>query len=194
MAGILALVPLVLSCASSASVRGMLVPRGSMDKRIDEAVVYLETADSALVGRFAAWDDRVRLTFAGGKLQPAVLVATVGSSLEIWNDDGVFHQPFTRSQAAPLDGSSVRPTTGTVVRLRSKGVVQIFCQLHDGESAEVLVLDNSLWTRPDTTGAFRFTHLPRGRYVVHAWHPRFGQQKLPIDVEKSGPMSVELRY
>jgi hypothetical protein len=58
----------------------------------------------------------------------------------------------------------------------------------------VLVLESGAWTRPDTAGAFRLPPIPRGRYVIHAWHPRFGQHAVPLDIERSGPMSVELRY
>jgi hypothetical protein len=191
---VLVLAPLLASCAGSASVSGLLIPRGAADPRLDQAIVYVLPQDPAREQLLPEWNDRVSVSFAGGALQPSVSVATVGSWLEIWNADSVFHQPFSRSPAAHFDGRSVRPGTGTALGLREKGMVQIYCQLHEGESAEVLVLESGAWTRPDTTGAFHLPPLPRGKYVIHAWHPRLGEQTVPLDIERSGPLSVELHY
>ncbi|TMQ60330.1 MAG: hypothetical protein E6K72_00665 [Candidatus Eisenbacteria bacterium] len=191
---VLFLVPLLTSCAGLASVSGKLVPRGAADPSLSQAVVYVLPQDPGLGERLPDWSDRASLTFTRGSLKPAVSVATVGSWLEIWNADTVFHQPFSRSPAARFNGISVRPRTGTAIRLAEKGMVRIFCQLHGGESAELLVLENGAWTRPDTTGAFRLPPLPRGKYVIHAWHPRLGEQTVPIDIEHTGPLSVELHY
>ena len=192
---ILVLVPLLASCAGPASVSGVLIPRGPAPAgRLDQAVVYVLPADPASNRTLTDWTDRASLSFGAGALRPAVSVAMVGSWLEIWNADSVYHQPFSRSPAEPFEARTVRPGTGTAMRLRTPGLVQIFCQLHEGESAEVLVLENAAWTRPDTTGAFHLPPLPRGHYVIHAWHPRLGDQTAPLDVAHSGPMSVELHY
>ena len=186
---------LATSCAGPASLNGMLVSRRfAADERLDHAVVYVESESRTLDRHFPARADRVALKFAGGRIEPVVSVATTGSWLELWNADSVFHQPFSRSLAATFEGRSVRPGAGTVVRLRAKGLVQVFCQLHDGESAELLVLDNGAWARPDITGAFSLPALPRGHYVLHAWHPRLGEQAMPLEIGRSGPVSVELRY
>ena len=189
---VLALVPLLTSCAGSASVNGMLVPRGPA--RLDQAVVYVQPEDPAAGRQLAEWADRPSITFAHGSVTPAICVATVGSWLEIWNSDSVYHQPFSRSPALPLEARTVKPGTGFAMRLKTQGTVEVFCQLHEGESAELLVLENAAWTRPDSAGAFRFPTLPKGRYVLHVWHPRLGEQSTTIDIEKPGPMSVELRY
>jgi hypothetical protein len=173
----------------------MLVPRVvSPEQRLDQAVVYVLPEDRSLDRRFPERGDRVTLTFKHGGLEPRIAVAKVGTWLEIWNADSVFHQPFSRSLAAPFEGRNVKPRSGTVIQLRATGLIQVYCQLHDGESADLLVLDNTAWTRPDVTGAFMLPPLPRGRYVVHAWHPQLGEQSVPIDVEHPGPMLVELHY
>jgi hypothetical protein len=192
---LLAVVPLLASCAGMASVNGMLVPRGpGTGQRLDQAVIYLEAKGPVSDRYFPVRDDRVLLTFARDSLAPVATVAKAGAWLEIWNADSVFHQPFSRSPAAPFEGRSVRPNTGTALRLNERGLIQIFCQLHDRESAEVLVLESGAWTRPDTTGAFTFPRLKPGHYVIRSWHPRLGEQKIPVEVERSGPVSVELRY
>ena len=80
---VLALVPLLTSCAGSASVNGMLVPRGPA--RLDQAVVYVQPEDPAAGRQLAEWADRPSITFAHGSVTPAICVATVGSWLEIWN-------------------------------------------------------------------------------------------------------------
>jgi len=192
---ILAAVPLLGSCAGTTSVSGLLVPRGPVPgQRLDQAVIYLEADPPVSDRRFPARADRVSLSFERDSLGPAITVAKVGAWLEIWNADSIFHQPFSRSPAATFEGRSVRPNSGTAVRLRARGTVQVFCQLHDRESAELLVLESGAWTRPDTTGAFAFPPLKPGHYVVRSWHPRLGEQKVPLEVERSGPVSVELRY
>jgi len=188
----LILAPLVTSCAGSASVSGMLVPRGPA--RLDQAVVYVQPEDPAAGRQLAEWADRASVTFAHESLTPAITVVTVDSWLEIWNPDTGYHQPFSRSPSMPFEARTVKPGTGYAMRLTTKGMVELFCQLHAGESAEVLVLENAAWTRPDSAGAFRFPSLPKGRYVLHVWHPRLGEQTAPLDIEKAGHMSVELRY
>jgi hypothetical protein len=187
---VLLIAPLVTSCAGSASVSGLL--RGPA--RLDQAVVYVQPADADSGLPLTDWSDRVSLTFTHRALKPAVSVATVGSWLEIWNADSVYHQPFSRSPALPFQARTVRPGTWSAMLLGAKGLVEVFCQLHDGESAEILVLENAAWTRPDTTGAFRLPRLPKGRYVIHVWHPRLGEQTTPLDIEKNGRISVDLHY
>jgi plastocyanin len=192
---ILAGVALLASCAGTASVNGLLVPRGPVPgQRLEEAVVYIETDQPASDRPSPGRADRVSLTFGPGTFGPAVTVAKVGDWLELWNADSVFHQPFSRSPAATFEGRSVRPKNGTAVRLSARGTVQVFCQLHDRESAEVLVLESGAWTRPDTAGAFTFSRLKPGHYVIRSWHPRLGEQKIPLDVDRTGPVTVELRY
>jgi len=193
---LMALGLLATSCAAMAPpVTGYLVSRGgSRPERLDQAVVYVESEGLVLDRRFPARADRTSLTFVGGALEPAVLVAKAGTWLEIWNSDSVFHQPFSRSRAAPFPGRSVGPRAAAAVQLRSKGVAQIYCQLHEGESAEVLVLPNGAWTRPDSSGAFTLPPLPPGHYVLHAWHPRLGERTLPVELDRSGSKSLKLRF
>ena len=192
---ILALALFVTSCAGPATLSGLLVPKKlSQDQRLDQAVVYVESKNRRIDRNFPPRPGRVSFTFSGGALDPTVGVAKIGAWLEFHNADSVFHQPFSRSLAAPFEGRSVRPGDATPVRLRAKGLVQIFCQLHDGESAELLVLDNGAWTRPDITGAFTLPTLPKGRYTVRAWHPRLGEQTIQVYVDETGPVSIELRY
>src|SRR5262245_18093414 len=143
---VLLVAPLLASCAGSASVSGLLIPRGPAVPRLDEAVIYVQPQDPARGGLNLEWSDRVSLTFAGGALEPAVSVAAVGAWLEIWNADSVFHQPFSRLPAARFDVRSERPRNGTVLQLNEKGLIRIFCQLHDSESAEVLVLESGAWS------------------------------------------------
>jgi hypothetical protein len=190
---ILAIVPLVTSCAGSAYVSGHLVPRGAAASGLDQAVVYVQPADPG-ARPVSDWTDRLSITFEHGALQPVVSAAMAGSWLEIWNADSVYHQPFSRSPAAPFEARTIRPGTGTAIRLPAKGMIQIFCQLHEGEAAELLVLDKGAWTRPDTAGAFHLPPLPKGRYVIHAWHPRLGEKTVPLDVERPGPVSVDVPY
>jgi len=188
-------VTLATSCAGSASVSGYLVPHAfPRTERLDQAVVYVESEHPVPERRLPSRADRASLTFVRESLDPALLVVKVGTWLEIWNADSVFHQPFSRSRATPFAGRSVHPNAATAVLLRSKGVVQIFCQLHEGESAEVLVLPSGAWTRPDSTGAFTLPPLPPGHYVVHAWHPRLGERTIPVQVDRSGPKSLKLRF
>src|SRR2546425_19050 len=69
-------------------------------------------------------------------------------------------------------------------------VVRLFCQRQGGEPAELVVRESGAGPPPDTPAPSRPPPLPRGKYVIHAWHPRLGEQTVPIDIEHTGPLSV----
>ena len=52
------------------------------------------------------------------------------------------------------------------------GVVDIFCNMHQKMSANILVVPNTLYAKVRPDGTFRIENVPRRRPHVVAWSPR----------------------
>ena len=57
----------------------------------------------------------------------------------------------------------------------------------------VIVCPNWYYARAGASGEFRLPDLPRGTYVVHAWHPQLGSTQRTIQATGRDPVTLDLR-
>jgi hypothetical protein len=88
----------------------------------------------------------------------------------------------------------VAPNQSRTVLFDRPGVVNVFCDIDPEESGYVFVTPNHAFLRPDRSGGFEFPKLPRGKYVISYWHPRFGLKSRRIEIPKHGDLSIDLRF
>jgi plastocyanin len=103
---------------------------------------------------------------------PHVLPVLVGSTVAFPNRDQVFHNVFSLSAAKTFDLGRFPQNASKSVRFGRAGVVQVFCHIHSDMSAVVLVLPNTHFAVPDSTGHYAIEGVPAGDYRVVAWHER----------------------
>jgi hypothetical protein len=108
---------------------------------------------------------------------PHVLPVMVGASVVFPNDDNIFHNVFSKSDAAPFDlGLYKKGDQAKQVPFNKPGEVDVFCSIHARMSCIILVLENPYFALTDSRGHYAITNVPPGTYTLTAW-----QERLPAD-------------
>jgi plastocyanin len=155
-------------------------------------VIYIELAAGTHFDTARAAAPRPMLqhneTFA-----PHTLAVLRGSTVPFVNDDPFFHNVFSLSRARTFDLGRYPKGSSKNVTFDKAGVVQVFCHIHAGMSAAVLVLDNPFFTAPDGAGHFEIGNLPPGTHRIVAWHERTGPVSQPLVVRAGEATVVDFR-
>lgn len=131
------------------------------------------------------------ITQKGAVFSPRILPIVVGTTVEWPNDDDIFHNVFSLSEAKEFDlGLYKNPETRKVTFSRT-GRVDVLCSIHTQMSAVVLVLENSFFAKTDDQGRYVIPGLPAGEYMVRAWHERLPSVRRKVTVNESGEVRVD---
>ena len=134
-----------------------------------------------------------RVVQTRGRFEPHVLVVQQGTVVEFENRDRVFHNAFSITPATRFDLGRYRPGQVRRSTFDHAGVVQVFCELHSKESLYVVVVPDRWHTRPAPDGAFLLDDMPRGSYLLRAWHPRLGDVTQRVDVPAREPAVLRFK-
>lgn len=148
-------------------------------------------------GSFGAWSnpshERLILDNTNCRFEPHAAVATVGSVLEVKNSDKVLHTVHAYHGASfnialPPGGASVER------RLTVPGLIQFRCDAHGWMNAFLRVNRHPFHAVTDFRGRFSIDRVPPGRYVLKAWHERFGAKERTVHVQPGSVVEVQLGY
>jgi len=160
---------------------------------VTDAVVYLEGTAPAGV-QPPAPSRPPRLAQRGQSFVPRVLPISVGTRVDFPNYDPIYHNVFSVSPVKRFDlGKYARGKSKSVV-FDKPGRVNVYCEIHSGMEAFVVVLPNAWFTQPDQNGAFALPGLPAGTYTLKAWHPDFGERSATVTVPEDKDASVEIDF
>lgn len=130
-----------------------------------DAVVWLESHGNVPLSRSppAVLDQR-NLTF-----EPRVLAVRIGTTVEFPNNDRVFHNVFSFHNAKRFDLGMYPVGTSKRVTFDREGLSRVFCNIHPGMAAYVMVVDSPYFAVSDRQGGFSIPSVPSGDYTYHAW-------------------------
>ena len=115
---------------------------------------------------------------------PSLLPVQVGTKVEFPNLDDAYHNIFSFSPPKRFDlgryRSDEKPVPSQV--FDAAGLVTLRCDIHEHMRALILVLATPHFVVTDTTGGYRLTGLPAGRYTLKVW----------IDSKTTREQSVDL--
>ena len=123
---------------------------------------------------------------------PHILAIQSGARVEWPNQDEIFHNVFSLSEAMPFDLGLYLKGEQKTLQFDQAGRVDVFCSIHKSMSAVVLVLDTPYFTQTDKNGRFVLPDLPEGRWRVRAWHERMFPKWVEVVVPASGTVSLDL--
>jgi plastocyanin len=157
-------------------------------------VVYIEGA----FGTNAASSTNVtsvatrRIAQHGAMFTPHVLPVMVGTTVEWPNDDAIFHNVFSYSDAKNFDlGLYKGNPPNKRVTFDKPGRVDVFCSIHSEMHCIVLVLENPYFAPTDGDGNYKISNVPPGKYKLKAWHERLPADEKEITVPESGEVRVD---
>ncbi|MDB6020905.1 MAG: hypothetical protein JWQ04_762 [Pedosphaera sp.] len=122
---------------------------------------------------------------------PHVLPVVVGTTVEWPNNDDIYHNVFSYSEAKPFDLELYKAPTVKSVTFDKPGRVDVFCSIHSTMSCVVLVLESSFFAATDAKGGYRISDVPAGTYKLKAWHERLPAQRQEIVVPEHGEVKVD---
>jgi hypothetical protein len=108
---------------------------------------------------------------------PHVLPVMIGTTVQFPNDDNIFHNVFSKSEAGSFDlGLYKKGDLAKQVTFTNLGEVDVFCSIHARMNCIILVRENPYFAVADTRGHYTITNVPPGTYTLVAW-----QERLPVD-------------
>jgi len=134
-------------------------------KRLAGAVVWLDAPDAPRPPRRAVLDQR-NLAFS-----PTVIAVSTGSTVRFPNNDRVLHNVFSFRDGKKFDLGLYPVGQVRDVKFDRAGVSRLFCNIHPGMAAYVVVVDSPYYAVTDSTGAYALTGVPSGQYTYYAWRP-----------------------
>jgi plastocyanin len=118
---------------------------------------------------------------------PHILPIMVGTTVEWPNDDKIFHNVFSKSDAEPFDlGLYKKGDAPQRWTFHKPGEVDVFCSIHARMSCVILVLENPYFAITDAHGHYTITNVPPGAYTLVAWQERLPQDSKVITVQAEG--------
>jgi plastocyanin len=105
------------------------------------------------------------------KFSPHVLAVQVGTTVAFPNHDRVFHDVFSFRDGKRFELGLYPVGAIKHVPFDRPGLSRVFCNIHPGMAAYVMVVDTPHFAVSDHDGNFSLPDLPSGTYPYHAWRP-----------------------
>ncbi len=132
-----------------------------------DAVVWLEGALPAPPGEPV----RVVLDQRNLMFSPHVLAVRVGTTVDLPNNDLVFHNVFSFHDGKKFDLGLYPVGTSKRLTFDRPGLSRLFCNIHPAMAAYILALDTPYFAVSDKQGRFSIRSVPAGTYTYRSWRP-----------------------
>lgn len=176
--------------ANEGTIKGRVqLRRGKRLKRDHSgAVVFLKGVEEKLpnVANVVHEIRQVNRTFV-----PEVSVVLVGTTLSFPNDDRIFHNVFSLSEAETFDLGRYKSGTTRTRKTSKAGIIEVFCDVHEEMAATVLVLDTTRFGKTNSSGEFTIPAVPPGDYEWVAWVAWSRTVSGRVTVEPGGVSELE---
>jgi plastocyanin len=162
---------------------GILEKKGDPAEDLAHAVIYLEPAGGAK-SRIATTNTSIALQ--ARQFAPRVRVVTEGSKVEFPNQDPFTHNVFSKAPQGPFDTESFGKNKTRDNAFKSAGVYPLYCNVHPKMTGFVVAVKTPYFTQATEDGKFSIDKVPAGKYVIHVWHDRGGEQTADLLVPTTG--------
>ena len=157
-------------------------------KPVADAVVWLDapSAPRPREGRFVVYQRNMEFV-------PRVLVAPVGATVELPNNDRVFHNVFSFTNGKPFDLGLYPTGASKRITLDRPAVNRLYCNIHPHMAAYIVAVDTPYYAATDRAGRFTIPDVPSGRYAYHAWRSGADAINATVVVGDGQPLEVSWR-
>ena len=128
--------------------------------------------------------DVPKISHRGRQFSPHVLPIVKGTTIDFLNDDSIYHNVFSLSEANTFDLGIYPEGTSKLVTFEQPGLVNVYCNIHPNMVSTILVLNNTMFVTTGADGAFEIRNIPDGQFTLRVWY-EFGEE-LSREVSLSG--------
>ena len=144
-------------------------------------VVYLEPLDGASAGDSVP-HRTARMRQKDAHFAPPFLVVPAGSTVEMANDDAIYHNVFSYSRPNDFDLGLYPAGESRKLPLRHPGVVKLYCSIHESMNATILVTPTRWFDVVDAKGGYALEGVQPGRYRAVVWAERLPETSRAIEI------------
>lgn len=128
----------------------------------------------------------VRIRQRDARFSPSFRVIVQGQTIEMPNDDVIYHNVFSYSHPNDFDLGIYPVGESRSVAFQHAGVVKVYCSIHESMNATIFVAPNSFYdvVRPD--GTFHMSGVPPGDYHLETWSEKLPASRQPIRIDAGG--------
>lgn len=163
------------------------------DNTIQNCFVYVKNPPA---GAAPAPTTPVVFDQKGCQYMPKVVGVMVNQPFEINNSDPTLHNihalPTKNKEfnlGMPTQGMKVTKTFTT-----PEQPVKIKCDVHPWMFAYVHVMSHPYFGATGTSGSYAIKDLPPGKYTLVAWHNKFGEQTMDVEVKEGETKNVDFTF
>jgi plastocyanin len=153
-------------------------------------VVYLEPEGGAGAGDSAP-PRTARMHQRDAHFAPPFLVVAAGTSVEMANDDAIYHNVFSYSHPNDFDLGLYPAGQSRTLVLRHPGVVKLYCSIHESMNATILVTPSRWFDVVDAKGGYALKGVPPGRYRAVVWAERLPASDRRIEISAGQPRLLD---
>jgi plastocyanin len=163
---------------------------GNRTSDLGNAVVYLDPSGGA---QPATRETSMEIAMHGKEYIPHVRVITAGSTVKFLNQDPFRHNVFSNASAGPFDLGLAERGVDMQQTFKRAGAYPVFCNIHARMAAFVIAVGTPYFVQAGADGRFSIAGVPAGKYTLHVWHERGGEQTRELDVPRDGVSDISVQ-
>ncbi|MHB1310855.1 MAG: cupredoxin domain-containing protein [Gemmatimonadaceae bacterium] len=191
---------LLACCAASAITPGRGMAQGTVSGRVSiqeragqtasdygSTVIYLQPTGGRTLRAPVV---KVPIAMTARQFTPHVRVVSQGSTVEYPNQDPFSHNIFSTAAGASFDLGTYPGGITRSVTFRKTGAFPIYCNIHSGMTAYVVVVATPYHVQAGADGRWSFSGVAAGSYELHVWHERAPEVVQALDVPVAGLIGI----
>ncbi|HEX5066793.1 MAG TPA: carboxypeptidase regulatory-like domain-containing protein [Myxococcota bacterium] len=124
---------------------------------------------------------------------PDFLAIAAGQSVDMPNDDQIFHNVFSFSKPNDFDLGLYPAGQSRQVTFEHAGVVKIYCSIHESMSGTIFVSPSPWFAVAKANGDFEIDGIPPGRHTLRVWNEKLPEVTRSVNLEPAERERVDIQ-
>lgn len=155
---------------------------------LGQTVVFVDDGESAPPPAKRATIRQRNAYFA-----PDFLAIAAGQSVDMPNDDQIFHNVFSFSKPNDFDLGLYPAGQSRQVTFEHAGVVKIYCSIHESMSGTIFVSPSPWFAVAKANGDFEIDGIPPGRHTLRVWNEKLPEVTRSVNLEPAERERVDIQ-
>jgi len=171
------------------------------DGKLGNVLVYIKdgtTSDNKKITSFAfpVPADPVKLDQNGCHYVPHVVGIQAKQKFVVTNSDPTSHNVNVQGKSNASWNNVQSPNAPPIEQTfaRPEVIIPIKCNQHPWMKSYVGVLGHPFYAVTGPDGSFTLKGVPPGKYTLVAWHEKFGEKTLQIDLASKGSATADFAF